>query len=330
VPRWTAIGTGLFYPAAVSLRNGRVALFTRSATGEIFYQERDGLSWGPRQSLGVPVAHTTGSALAVPVGWQLAGCRGTTDRIELFASSPDGDLLHMGGAPGHWDNFECLGSPAHLTADIAIPIGLASPPAVCSSVPGCIDVFSIGQEGDLLHTAKTPDGWSGFESLGGPTIRSAAGEQIAPLREAVGACSSGTSWIAVFARGPVGDLLLKWRNGAEWSEYASLGSPEIPDPSYPAVRVAAPLTGPPAACSWGPDRMDVFARGPYGEIRHKFWDGVEWSGFQSLGMPRADDEVIPLVGAIAACSSGPDRLDVVTRGVDGRLYHAHWDGTWEH
>ena len=94
-----------------------------------------------------------------------------------------------------------------------------------------------------------------------------------------------------------------------------------------------PLTGPPAACSWGPGRIDVFARGSGGEVLHKSWDGHDWSPFVSLGMPVSmDPEPEPLAstGAIAACSWGPNRLDVFTRAVDGNLYHAWWDGSWTH
>src|SRR5437660_1403468 len=53
----------------------------------------------------------------------------------------------------------------------------------------------------------------------------------------------------------------------------------------------------------------------------------------SLGMPVSmDPEPEPLAstGAIAACSWGPNRLDVFTRAVDGNLYHAWWDGSWTH
>ena len=82
-----------------------------------------------------------------------------------------------------------------------------------------------------------------------------------PRAEAVAACSCWPSGIAVFRRGARGDLLLKWWDGTRWSDYAP--SPESPDESYPAVTMPAPLTGPPAAGSWGGGtRLDVFARGP--------------------------------------------------------------------
>src|SRR5262249_15646710 len=141
-------------------------------------------------------------------------------------------------------------------------------------------------------------------------------------------CSPGNGTLALFMRGGCGDLLLKWWDGVRWSEYASLGSPEVPDASYPVITVSVPLTGPPAACSWNSSRLDVFARGAHGNLIHKWWNGVEWSAFESLGMPRAGDNVIPFSGAVTACTSAENSLDVVAGAIDGRLYHARWDGTW--
>ena len=320
---WMPIASGLFCPAAVSPRSGCAALFTRSATGEIFYQEREGAQWGPRQSLGAPVAHTAGSDLAVPVGWQVAACRGESGVIELFATSPDGELLHMRGTPGDWGAFECLGSPAQIEG--SVPAGLTSPPAVCYSESGRLAVFVRGQDGELLQTIRNGSGWGGFESLGFPTITRPGLQQPMPLIEPVAACRCGEAGTAIFLRGFQGDLLMKWGDAAGWSDYASLGAPEIADPGYPAMRVPASLSGPPAVCSWGAGRIDVFVRGPHGDILHKIWNGADWGEFESLGMPVVDEEAIPFTGAVTACTRLVGALDVVARAVDGRLYHASWE-----
>ena len=44
-----------------------------------------------------------------------------------------------------------------------------------------------------------------------------------------------------------------------------------------------------------------------------------------------DAEPTPLssTGAIASCTWRVNRLDVFTRAVDGNLYHAWWDGSWD-
>jgi hypothetical protein len=37
------------------------------------------------------------------------------------------------------------------------------------------------------------------------------------------------------------------------------------------------IEGDPAACSWGPDRIDLFVRSAGGELLHGWWNGERWS-----------------------------------------------------
>lgn len=331
--RWAAIGTNFFCPVAVARKPGHITLLGRTATGELFRREWDRTGWSKFYSLGFPIAHIDGSPQAVAVDWQVAACSGEPSRIDLFARSPDGDLLHMTANGQEWGPFEDLGAPATVSAGVAIPMGLAGPPAACSGEPDRMDVFAVGQGGGLLHTSWSEKGWSEFESLGAPPLGIAGTSRLLPLSGALAACSCGRDRMAVFIRGALGDLLLKWWDGRRWSAFASLGSPQVQYDLYPAVTVAAPLTGPPAACSWGPDRMDVFARGPAGDLLHKWWDGKDWSPFASLGMPLTADgdrRGIPFTGSVTACTWGPGRLDVFARALNGSLYHARWDGAWDH
>jgi repeat uncharacterized protein DUF346/IPT/TIG domain-containing protein len=85
-----------------------------------------------------------------------------------------------------------------------------------------------------------------------------------------------------------------------------------------AVRTEG-LTSDPTAVSWGPGRIDVFARGPNADLWHKWWEG-QWSGWESLGGSLAR-------GADVA-SWGPGRLDVFARGSDQTLHHKWYDGKW--
>ncbi len=319
---WSAIGAGLFCPVAVSPAPDRVVLLARTAAGELVRRERspDG-GWGNARLLGVPTARSAGGGMDVPVDWQLAACGGGSggsgaESIEVVARSPDGDLLHMRQLGGGRPRFECLGAPAAVSGGRAIPVGIASPPAVCRGGGGRLDIFAVGQSGELLHAVRSGGEWAPFDALGAP-------DGASPL-EAVAACGCGPSSIAVFRRGSAGDLLLKWWDGAAWSRYASLGSPQVPDPSYPAVLAPAPLTGPPAACSWGPARLDVFARGSFGDLVHACWDGADWSSFESLGLPVSAGQAVPLSGYVSACSAGEGVCDVLAGAVDGRLYHAVW------
>jgi|SRR5438034_3458166 len=128
------------------------------------------------------------------------------------------------------------------------------PPAACSSGPDRIEVLAVGQTGKLLHTVWDGSGWSGFESLGVPALQCGDTQRSVPLSGPLAVCAGGDHRIAVFVPGTRGDLIMKWWDGTAWSEFVSLGWPETPDEIYPAIMLAAPLTGPPAACSWGPDR----------------------------------------------------------------------------
>ena len=125
---------------------------------------------------------------------------------------------------------------------------------------------------------------------------------------------------------------MKCWDGKQWSQFESLGSPRDHNPIYPAVTIPTPLTGHPTACSWGPGRIDVFARGSHGDILHRSWDGNHWGEFESLRTPSGEGGMaLPFVGMATASSWGEGRLDVFARAIDGQLYQAWWgDGTWEH
>lgn len=98
--------------------------------------------------------------------------------------------------------------------------------------------------------------------------------------------------------------------GQGWSEWESLGGD---------------LTTAPAAASWQPNRLDVFAGGRDNALWHIWWSGNNWSSWESLGGV--------LTSAPAAVSWGPNRIDVFGRGTDNALWHIWWDGnrwsSWE-
>jgi peptidase M23-like protein/repeat uncharacterized protein DUF346 len=47
--------------------------------------------------------------------------------------------------------------------------------------------------------------------------------------------------------------------------------------------LGGPIASPPAAASWGPNRLDLFAAGTDGQLKHKAWDGSAWSALFNLG-----------------------------------------------
>lgn len=110
--------------------------------------------------------------------------------------------------------------------------------------------------------------------------------------------------------------------GKSW-EHVSLGIPEVGEviafnPFSPWSDKGDPLSVAPAAASWGPDRLDVFAKGENDRLWHKLWNGERYDNWVDLGGS--------LTSAPAAVSWGPDRIDVFARGHDFRLKHKLWNG----
>jgi hypothetical protein len=108
-----------------------------------------------------------------------------------------------------------------------------------------------------------------------------------------------------------------------WAPFVPVRSPEEADPALRFVEVPLPLTSAPVACGGGRTRLDVFARGPDGDLLRRVWNGTTWTRAESLGMPRsAAGAAIPFTGPSLACAWGRWRLDVFAQAADGKLYQA--------
>jgi hypothetical protein len=315
---WSALASDAFCPAAAASGERRLALFARGPRGELLHRQRDGEAWTDFRSLGVPVGRGGGSDL--PVDWRIAACATGEDEVQLLARSPDGELLHGTVRSGEWSGFECIGTPQGPGVDAAVPMGLACAPTACSRTPGQMDVFAVGPAGELLHTSWSGSRFSEIEALGG--IGTARGADL-PICGAVSAAACGSGAMAVFARGTAGELLVKWWNAGVWAPFVPVRSPEEADPALRFVEVPLPLSSAPVACGGGRTRLDVFARGPAGDLLRRIWNGTAWTRAESLGMPRsAAGEAIPFTGPSLACAWGRWRLDVFAQAADGKLYQA--------
>jgi hypothetical protein len=123
----------------------------------------------------------------------------------------------------------------------------------------------------------------------------------------------GNARVDVFVRGT--DNALYWAswNGAAWSTWTGLGGP------------AGGIVGDPAAVSWAPGRLDVFARAPDNRLWQTFSTdgGASWSGWiKTFG----DDGV--LASAPEVSTRGEGRLDLFVRGTDNLVYQRFYDGDW--
>jgi hypothetical protein len=99
----------------------------------------------------------------------------------------------------------------------------------------------------------------------------------------------------------------KWWNGAAWSGWEDLGGV---------------IDGAPAAVSWGPNRIDCFARGMNNHMWHKWWNGAAWSGWEDLGGV--------ITAGPAAASWTVNRLDCFVKGGDNSLWYKWRDASVVH
>ena len=82
--------------------------------------------------------------------------------------------------------------------------------------------------------------------------------------------------------------------------------------------LGAVIKGAPAVASWGPNRLDVFARGLDDALWHNAWNGSAWSGWGTLGGV--------ITSSPAAVSWGHDRIDVFALGLNGHIWQISWIG----
>jgi hypothetical protein len=72
----------------------------------------------------------------------------------------------------------------------------------------------------------------------------------------------------------------------------------------------------PSCLSWGPNRIDCFARGTDLALFRRAWDGSTW-----LPWERLDGA---LLDAPSCVSSEPNRIDCFARGDDRAMIHRQW------
>ena len=222
------------------------------------------------------------------LGGGLASSPGVTSqangKIDVFVRGTDGALWYKEYSGSSWSNW--IG----LDGQVASGTG----PAACSWGAGRLDVFVQGTDG-VLYQKTCTGSWSGWQSLGGKLTSSPA------------AMSPTNGVINVYGRGTDGALWQRGYNNNAWSSWSSLGGK------------LASNTGP-AACSWGPGRLDVCVQGTDGALYHKWYNGG-WSGWESLGGKLTSSPA-------AAAASGGNRIDVFVRGTDGALWSKSYNGGW--
>ena len=70
-------------------------------------------------------------------------------------------------------------------------------------------------------------------------------------------------------------------------------------------RLGGVITSKPSAVSWAADRIDVVARGTDSAVHHRWWDGAQWHGWESLGGPVRQRSARGRPAASTCLASGP-------------------------
>ncbi|WP_107658761.1 hypothetical protein [Nocardia suismassiliense] len=225
---------------------------------------------------------------------------GDEDVLRVIIRDKNDDLheaVYLGNS--YWASNENIGQPGGTS--------LSGVPAL-ACIPDRRDLFVNGGF-SLRHRSSTrPQSWTRWEDLG----------PVFPLPAGIGAgpavCRS--RWrmdiFALSATGPPFEMLhMYYDDNHGFMGWESLGGEwyDAPDGGFRT----------PAATTWGPDRIDVFAVGRDNEIHHQWTEnaGVDWSGWYAIGGVTEH--------GLAACSWGPGRIDLFHRGTDASIYHAWLD-----
>jgi hypothetical protein len=80
------------------------------------------------------------------------------------------------------------------------------------------------------------------------------------------------------------------------------------------------MQGNPAAVSWGPGHIDVFARGPNNELEDEWFDNGSWHDWGNLGGT--------ITSSPSATSPGPGRVNIFARWADGDLWSIWYSDGW--
>lgn len=283
------LGNGLATPpVAVTWGVDRLDVFGLDNHNTIKHQYYDGIAWRPDvhelENLG-GACDGKGSVAANTWG---------PDRLDLFCTSKEGELLHQ-----YYDGSEWRPSAGSLET---FQGSLAGTPSVISWGENRLDVFGVTTDGEVTHLYWDGHQWNGWEVF---TFINHPFRKDSPL--------SVTSWgenrLDIFGVGEDFALYHKYWDGSQWAAWEYLGSKT----GLESV----------AATSWAVDRLDIVVK-VKDEFYYKFYDGKAWRpqvrGFSSKS-PSVSFSSDPSV-----VSWGENRLDIFGVTDDRELVHQTWTG----
>jgi hypothetical protein len=296
------LGSG---PTASTWGSGRLDAFVTGTDGIVYHRFFDGTNWAWEA---LPGEASTSDAASVST---------VSGSIDVFIHGADNALWRRNFSANAWGaTWQRIGGV------------IVGAPAAVALGSGKIDVFVQGADNHLWLAAF--DGvstwtWSSPGGvLGAPPVATSTGATLADafVRGTDGALwrwSSAGTWTplggqllgkpAATHRGAVLDVFVQGTDNALW-HWTNWGGASLWE------NVGGKLAAPPAAVSWGGNRMDLLVQGIDAILYHAWtsvtaatggwsWEGV---GGQIMGSP-------------AGVAWGANRLDALVRGTDNRLWH---------
>ena len=290
------LGNGLATPpAAVTWGIDRLDIFGLDDHNVIKHQYWDGSAWRPDvyefENLGgvgdskSPISVTT---------WG-------ESRLDVFATGPDGDLLHQYYDGSQWqpdiNSLESLGGE------------LITGPSAISWGKGRLDIFAVEHTGKVAHIYYDGTKWSDWETFSdGPLFRNS-----------LFTSSWGENRLDIYGVADDDHLYHKYWDGSRWADWEDLGGA---------------LQGTVGATSWLKNRIDIVGYGLDNTYYYKFYDGQSWQPDVLGWYPKRGN----FKSSPSVSSWGNNRLDIFGVGAeDDQLTHQTWYGsgwypgstTWE-
>ena len=246
--------------AACGTRDGEIHLLARGAEGDLVHGRYRGGELPGFESIGIPVVEEQGGSLPMGLAGAPAACCRERGRLEIFAVSGEGRLLHTSLDGNGFADCLSLG-------------GMVSSHRREEPVFGAIAAYDAGlrgmgvvvrsMSGDLLVKRWDGGEWRPFAPLQDPGSfdpLDPANAFLRPLSGPPAACGGGSARADVFVRGPKGHLLHSRWDGSAWSALRSIGGP-LSTSGDPVAFTAGPI-----ACAWGRYRLDLFATAADGKL----------------------------------------------------------------
>lgn len=272
-------GVSMGPPAVVSAKKGEIDVFYRGTNRKAYTKHFENGKWSDWINLAgglstnLAVASKAPNHVIVcshggPDGVQMV-CKNRYDGVwdkawEYLNGGFKSEAAVVSSAPGNLDAFGIGGHNAVYVKSNRNGVwdkswkslggNFDSPPTVVSWGGGRLDVFGVNTAGTPQHKYFSGGAWSEWKSLGGG---------LATAISAQASTFLGLTRIDLFALGGDKALYTKIYDGVkdEWGSWMRHDGEFI---SEPVVRRA------------GADRLDVFAVGKGGEMRHQFWNASGW------------------------------------------------------